>query len=158
MADERIRVGLVGCGGISSLYTSIYAGLVDIAQVVAVADLVDELAEHRRQVLTDAYAAEAHTARVAAAEARVAATRETQQRRADVAAAAAATPIRKYHSHEELLQDEEVQAMVLLTAPSVRGEPTIAAAEAGRHIFTQGRWPAAWRRPTRWWLPFARPA
>ena len=75
MADERIRVGLVGCGGISSLYTSIYAGLVNIAQVVAVADLVDELAEHRRQVLSDAYAAEAHTARVAAAEARDAATR-----------------------------------------------------------------------------------
>jgi len=28
--------------------------------------------------------------------------------------------------------------MVLLTPPSVRAEPTIAAAEAGRHVFTQG--------------------
>ncbi len=138
MADDRIRVGLVGCGGISRLYTDIYAGLVDIAQVVAVADLVDELAEHRRQVLADAYAAEAHTARVAAAEARDAETREAQQRRAEAAAAAAATPIRKYHNHEELLNDDEVQAMVLLTTPSIRGEPTIAAAETGRHIFTQG--------------------
>lgn len=48
MADERIRVGFVGCGGISRLYTDIYASLVDMAQVVAVADLVDELAENRR--------------------------------------------------------------------------------------------------------------
>ncbi len=44
MADERIRVGFVGCGGISRIYTDIYASLVDIAQVVAVADLVNELA------------------------------------------------------------------------------------------------------------------
>ena len=47
MADERIRVEFVGCGGISSLYTDIYASLVDVAQVVAVADMVDELAKKR---------------------------------------------------------------------------------------------------------------
>ena len=37
-----------------------------------------------------------------------------------------------------MLADGEVQAVVLLTPPSVRGEPTIAAAESGRHVFTQG--------------------
>ena len=55
MADERIRVGFVGCGGISSLYTDIYASLVDVAQVVAVADMVDELAEKRQAALGEAY-------------------------------------------------------------------------------------------------------
>ena len=32
MADERIRVGFIGCGSISALYTDIYAQLVDVAQ------------------------------------------------------------------------------------------------------------------------------
>ena len=40
MADERIRVGFVGCGGISRMYTDIYAGVVDVAQFVAVDDLL----------------------------------------------------------------------------------------------------------------------
>ena len=29
MADDRIKVGFMGCGGISRHYTDIYAGLVD---------------------------------------------------------------------------------------------------------------------------------
>ena len=138
MADERIRVGFVGCGGISGLYTEIYAGLADIAQVVAVADMVNDLAEKRREALTEAYVAEAHRARTQAAEAGTAQERSFQLRKAEAAEAAATVKIRKYHDHEELLKDDEVQVMVLLTPPSVRGGPTIAAAEARRHVFTQG--------------------
>ena len=43
MADERIRVGFVGSGGISRMYTDVYAGVVGVVQVVAVGDLVDDL-------------------------------------------------------------------------------------------------------------------
>ena len=146
MVDERIKVGFVGCGGISGLYTDIYAGLADIAQVVAVADLVDELAESRRQILTEAYRAEAHRARVQAEEVRrrehvragAPSASEPHLRRAKAAESAAETKIRKYRSHEELLRDDEVQLMVLLTTPAVRGEPVVAAAQSGRHVFTQG--------------------
>ena len=138
MADERIRVGFVGCGGISRLYTSIYSGLVDIAQVVAVADLVDELAEKRRKRLSDAYAMEADRAREMASEAHTKELRDFQQRKAEAAEAAATVRIRKYRSHEELLKDDEVEVMVLLTPPTIRKEPTVAAAETGRHVFTQG--------------------
>ena len=117
MADDRIRVGLVGCGGISSLYTSIYAGLVDIAQVVAVADLVDELAEHRRQVLADAYGCgSAHRPRCSR---RVPRCRDARGTTAAGQRRPRLPPRRRSGSttsHEELLQDEAVQAMVLLTA------------------------------------------
>ena len=61
-----VRVGMVGCGGISRMYCDLYAELVDIARVVAVADPVTELAEHRAAALQEAYAAEAHAARYAA--------------------------------------------------------------------------------------------
>ena len=47
-----------------------YIGLVDIAQVVAAADLVEGLANKRREVLTETYTAEVDCARALVAEAR----------------------------------------------------------------------------------------
>ena len=138
MTDERIRVGFVGCGGISRLYADIYASLVDIAQVVAVADFVDELAERKRTTLSEGYAMEARRARMMLSEARTSEDRDRRQQRVETAEAASKTKIRKYRSHEELLKDSDVQVMVLLTTPPVREEPTVAAAETGRHVFTQG--------------------
>ena len=138
MADDRIKVGFVGCGGITRLYTDIYAGLADIASVVAVADPVDGQAEKRRRALIEAYKAEAHLARVRAEDARSDAERESQLARAESSESAADVTIRKYRTHEDLLKDDEVQAIVVSTPPTVRSGPTIAAAEAGRHVFTQG--------------------
>ena len=59
MAEAPLKVGMVGCGGISHMYTDIYSGLHDLAQVVAVADLAPELARNRAEALTAAYKAEA---------------------------------------------------------------------------------------------------
>lgn len=106
--------------------------------MVAVADLVDELAENRRGALSEAYAAEAHRSKVMVSEARTEEDRDSLQQRVEAAEAASAVKIRKYRSHEELLKDDEVQVMVLLTPPPIRKEPTVAAAEAGCHVFTQG--------------------
>ena len=138
MANERMRVGIVGCGGISRMYADIYASLVDIAQVIAVADMVDELADNRRNTLMEAYAMEAHRFRAMALEGRSQEDRNLGRQKAAAAESAAATEIRKYRTHEQLLRDGEVQVMVLLTPPPIRQEPTVAAAEAGCHVFTQG--------------------
>ena len=137
MIDDRIGVGFAGCGAISRLYTDIYAGLSDVARVVAVADPQPERAAHRRARQVEAYLAASHAARLRAGEARDDETRAAELRKAELAQSAAAD-IRVYRSHEGLLRDDEVRAMVLLTTPTVRAEPTIAAAEAGRHVFTQG--------------------
>ena len=59
-----------------------YIGLVDIAQVVAAADLVEGLADKRREVLTETYTAEANCARALVAEARSDKERATQLKRA----------------------------------------------------------------------------
>jgi len=129
---------MVGCGGISRMYCDLYAELVDIAQVTAVADPVTELAVNRAAAMREAYAAEAHAARYAALESRDDAVRERLQRRARAAAAAAAAQIPHYRDHEHLLREAEVDALVVLTAPPVRREPTVAAAQAGKHVFIQG--------------------
>ena len=133
-----VRVGMVGCGGISRMYCDLYAELVDIAQVVAVADPVTELAANRAAAMREAYAAETHAARYAAMETRDQTARERLERRARAAAAAAAGQIPHYRDHEHLLREAEVDALVVLTAPPVRREPTVAAAQAGKHVFIQG--------------------
>ena len=139
MTDDRLRVGIVGCGGISRLYTAIYADLVDMAQVVAVADNREGRADHRADALAEAYRVTAHHARLVAADTR---SRETvgalYESRARAAEASAAYNIRRYDGYESLLTDDEVQVVVLLTPPSLRATPTIAAAESGRHVFTEG--------------------
>jgi len=139
MPEDRIKVGFIGCGGIArSVYTGIYAALPELAQVVAVADLVDDLAENRRQVLQDAYRATAYGARAEADRARAAEVRDAALRKAAAADSAAAYDIRKYGSHEELLRDDELDMVCVLTPPSIRALPIVAAAEAGKHVFSEG--------------------
>lgn len=139
MTDDRLRIGIVGCGGIARLYTAIYADLVDMATVVAVADNREGRADHRADALSEAYRVTAHHARLVAADTRDPDTVGVEYtRRAEAAEASAAHGIRRYDGYESLLADEDVQVVVLLTPPSLRSAPTIAAAESGRHVFTEG--------------------
>ncbi len=139
MPADRIKVGFIGCGGIArSLYTGIYAALPELAQVVAVADLVDDLAENRRQVLKDAYRSTAYGARAAADLALTDEDKDAALRKAWAAESAAMYNIRKYGNHEDLLCDDELDMVCVLTPPSIRAEPIVAAAEAGKHVYAEG--------------------
>ena len=139
MPEDRIKVGFIGCGGIArSLYTGIYAALPELAQVVAVADLVDDLAENRRQVLKDAYRATAYGARAAADLARADEDKDAALHKAGAAESAAAYDIRKYGNHEDLLRDDELDMVCILTPPAIRAVPIVAAAEASKHVYTEG--------------------
>ncbi len=138
MTNERLKIGIVGCGGIARLYTGIYADLVDMAQVVAVADNREGRADHRADALLEAYSTMAHHARLVAADARRGDVRQCYLDTAAAAESAASTAIRRYDGYESLIQDDEVQVVVLLTPPSLRAAPTIAAAQSGQHVFTEG--------------------
>ena len=139
MADDRLRVGIVGCGGITrALYSRVYPLVSDIAQVVAVADLDASLAGHIQGAFRDTYYAEAYRNRQLAVDARTAQERQGFLEKGDMAESAAKYPIRRYSDHEELLGDDEVQVMCAFTPPPVRAAPAVAAAESGRHVFTEG--------------------
>ena len=65
--DDRLRLGLVGCGGISrSVYVNLLTGFADRATVVAVCDLMPERAEDRSAQFRDAYQKRGDGAAVAA--------------------------------------------------------------------------------------------
>ena len=138
MTDRTLKVGFIGCGRISRLYTDIYTGLCDIAQVVAVADVVPGLAQDRAAAMSEGYQAEAHRQQALVHNARSEEDRQHALQAAADAAAAASNTIRVYENHETLLADDEVDAVVVLTTPPIRGVPTVAAAQSGRHVFTEG--------------------
>ena len=139
MSDDRLRVGIVGCGGITrALYSRVYPLVSDIAQVVAVADLDPALAKHIQRAFRDTYYAESYRNRQLAVDARTPEERLGFLAKADLAKSAAQYPIRRYRDHEELLEDDEVQVMCSFTPPPVRAAPAVAAAESGRHVFTEG--------------------
>ena len=109
MVDTPLKVGFIGCGGISRhLYVQIYAGLADIAPAVAVENLVDELAKERRRMLTNAYLKDPSRERVLSDKGwrpqERKANRETHLRKAE---AASKVKIRKYRNHEGLLNNNE---------------------------------------------------
>ena len=110
MASSPINIGIVGCDGISRLYTSIYAGLADIANVVAMADLDEGLAGARRRAMAQSYTVEAARSRSLALDARDEKTRSRHAALAD-AAEASAVDVRTYRGYQELLADGEVEAI-----------------------------------------------
>ena len=135
---QKLKIGMIGCGSISAMYTDIYARLTDIAQIVATADFDSSRAETRAAGLTAAYSAEALRQEAMAHNARTDEAGEASRQAAEDASAAADNEIRTYDSHTSLLKDPEIDAVLVLTNPPIRGVPIVAAAEAGKHVFSEG--------------------
>ena len=136
--QDQLLVGLVGCGGISAHYVRLLTAFADRARVVAVCDLVEERAAERSAQFRESYlagAAEWDTGATAAADAQ-----ERERRRAMAARCrhAAEAPPRVYTDFERTVRDDEVQAVVVATQPMMHPVVSIAALEAGRHVFTEG--------------------
>ena len=139
MVDNRIKVGFIGCGGIArSLYTDIYGGLADIAQVVAVADLDEGLAQKRKEMLGHAYRSEAFRAKLQASDARSDIEKKVNSSKSEWSEKAADYNIRIYSSHDDLLKDQEVELVCVFTPPVIRSLPIVAAARAGKHVYSEG--------------------
>jgi predicted dehydrogenase len=136
--QDQLLVGLVGCGGISAHYVRLLTSFADRARVVAVCDLVQERAAER-----SAQFAETYLAKAAGWEADAAAAKDpdAQERLGTLAArgrAAAGAPPRVYGDFEQLVRDPEVQMVVVSTQPVMHPVVSLAALEAGRHVFTEG--------------------
>jgi predicted dehydrogenase len=120
------------------MYTYIYADLHELAHVVAVADISPNLARNRAEALTAAYRAESAIERARAASEQHSEHRVAAYARAESAEVASNVVIKNFGHHRDLLEHMDLDAIVVLTAHSVRKTPTIDGATAGCHVFTQG--------------------
>jgi predicted dehydrogenase len=104
---EPLRLGLVGCGGISrSLYVKLLTGFADRARVVAVCDVIPERARERSAQFQEAYGQ--------------------------------GPAPRVYTDLDQFVRDDELQTVVVTTQPVMHPVASVAAAEAGLHVFTEG--------------------
>jgi predicted dehydrogenase len=109
---DRLRLGLVGCGGISrSVYVKLLTGFADRAVVGAVCDVIPERARERSEQFRDAYA---------------------QLGNGEIDAP------RIYSEIGQMLADGGLDAVIVTTQPIMHPVASIAAMEAGLHVFTEG--------------------
>ncbi|MDW8027387.1 MAG: Gfo/Idh/MocA family oxidoreductase [Armatimonadota bacterium] len=104
-SSEPIGIGIIGAGGIAPTHVSIYAQFRQLAEVVAVYDVIYERAESLAQSCRNQFGFERTKA---------------------------------YESLDDLLADENVQAVSICTPPFAHSAPMLAAAKAGKHVFCEG--------------------
>lgn len=136
---DTLRIGLVGCGGISrSLYVNLLTGFADRARVVAVCDVVAERGRERSQQFQETY-------QQVAADAKQRSVRVTTIDERDYLAALSAgaetsgrSMPRVYRDLDAFVRDDEIDAVVVTTQPLMHPVASIAALQAGRHVFSEG--------------------
>jgi len=134
----KINVGIIGCGGISPSHINIYSGFPEEVQIVAVCDVVQERAENRKQIVHDTYLNRAKEYQKRAEEAESQEEKDKYSELAQICQNAAQVEVKAYASHDELLRDEQVNAVNICTPPFAHPAPMIAAANAGKHVFCEG--------------------
>jgi predicted dehydrogenase len=136
---EQLRLGLVGCGGISrALYVNLLGGLADRARVVAVCDVFGERARERSRQFQEAYQKVAGQAREGVDRAATTAERERLSALSAGAERAGQSAPRVYDDLDRFVGDDELDVVVVTTQPLMHPVGSIAALQAGRHVFTEG--------------------
>lgn len=111
-SNHPLHLGLIGCGGISrSVYVNLFKQLADRARVVAVCDVMPERAEERSRQFQAAY-------------------REVDDRESAAPAV--------YTDLDELVRHDGLDAAIVTTQPVAHPVASIAAMNAGLHVFTEG--------------------
>jgi len=136
--SDKIKIGIIGCGGISATHIRIYAeNLCEETQVVAVCDIDEAKAKNRSALVKETY-----TKRAAALE-RSYAERGNEGKSAEIerqieACKSSAQEAAVYTDYNRLIAESGVDAVNICVPPFAHSGPTIAAAKAGVHVFCEG--------------------
>lgn len=135
---QRLRIGIIGCGGISSTHIAYYVNhLSEEAEIVAVCDIDESKARNRSVLVKTTYEKRVHDLTVAL-ESSSSEEERVSLRRQIEACAVSAREAMVYTDYEELLDKAEVDAVNICVPPFAHSGPAIAAAKAGVHVFCEG--------------------
>jgi predicted dehydrogenase len=135
---ERLRIGIIGCGGISSTHIAYYANhLCEETEIVAVCDIDEEKARARSSLVKTTY--ERRIADLSAALEKAPSDDEKATLERQIAVCAdSAKEAAFYTDYERLIAEAHVDAVNICVPPFAHSGPTIAAAKAGKHVFCEG--------------------
>ena len=107
------------------------------AEIVAVCDTVDANVKRRHAEVLSGAASRAETAKTDAAKAETAEAREQLKANAALWAEYADNGVKIFSDYNEMIKECDLDAVSLATPPFVHEGPTVAAAQAGKHVFCE---------------------
>ena len=134
---KRIKIGIIGCGMISGSHVNGYLAHPQHAEIVAVCDTVDANAKRRHAEVLSGAASRAETAKADAEKAETAEAREQLKANAALWAEYADNGVKIFSDYNEMIKECDLDAVSLATPPFVHEGPTVAAAQAGKHVFCE---------------------
>ena len=135
--SKRIKIGIIGCGMISGSHVNGYLAHPQQAEIVAVCDTVDANVKRRHAEVLSGAASRAETAKTDAAKAETAEAREQLKANAALWAEYADNGVKIFSDYNEMIKECDLDAVSLATPPFVHEGPTVAAAQAGKHVFCE---------------------
>ena len=135
--SKRIKIGIIGCGMISGSHVNGYLAHPQHAEIVAVCDTVDANVKRRHAEVLSGAASRAETAKNDAEKAETAEAREQLKANAALWAEYADNGVKIFSDYNEMIKECDLDAVSLATPPFVHEGPTVAAAQAGKHVFCE---------------------
>ena len=135
--SKRIKIGIIGCGMISGSHVNGYLAHPQHAEIVAVCDTVDANVKRRHAEVLSGAASRAETAKADAAKAETAEAREQLKSNAALWSEYADNGVKIFSDYNEMIKECDLDAVSLATPPFVHEGPTVAAAQAGKHVFCE---------------------
>ena len=135
--SKRIKIGIIGCGMVSGSHVNGYLDHPQHAEIVAVCDTVEANVKRRHAEVLSGAASRAEAATEAAENADTAEARE--QSKADAArwSEYSDNGVKIFSDYNEMLTECDVDAVSLALPPFVHEPATVAAAQAGKHVFCE---------------------
>ncbi len=134
---KRIKIGLIGCGMVSGSHVNGYLAHPQHAEIVAVCDTVDANVKRRHAEVLSGAASRAQAATEEAEKADTAEAREELKANAALWAEYADNGVKIFSDYNEMIKECDLDAVSLATPPFVHEGPTVAAAQAGKHVFCE---------------------
>ena len=135
--SKRIKIGLIGCGMISGSHVNGYLAHPQHAEIVAVCDTVEANVKRRHAEVLSGAASRAETAKTDVEKADTVEAREQLKANAALWAAYANNGVKIFSDYNEMIKECDLDAVSLATPPFVHEGPTVAAAQAGKHVFCE---------------------
>lgn len=134
---KRIKIGLIGCGMISGSHVNGYLAYPQHAEIVAVCDTVDANVKRRHAEVLSGAASRAQSATEEAEKADTAEAREELKANAALWSEYSKNGVKIFSDYNEMIKECDLDAVSLATPPFVHEGPTVAAAQAGKHVFCE---------------------
>ena len=135
--SKRIKVGIIGCGMVSGSHVNGYLDHPQHAEIVAVCDTVEANVKRRHAEVLSGAASRAEAAKADAEKADTAEVREQLEADAALWSEYGDTGVKIFSDYSEMLRECDLDAVSLALPPFVHEPATVAAAQAGKHVFCE---------------------